>query len=603
MTAEKSYGKMNKKLYKNIVILAGRNVRDRSMAKDKHPNEALRYHRLLRGWSQHKVADEIGASNEMISRWEGGMKKTSIFYQEKLCALFGKNAEELGFLLPAANDRSREAPVQEMESGLNLPMLNRGEITQQSDASSHQQGEFASLLEATTKLVQRPQNALLTTNPVLTTIQEETGSTSTTVIELYTKERISHLFVASHGQMLLLSDYKEIANNLTLWYDSLEETVIKMVMRQRLHQESLYLIQKHVREKIKDYDLMAQQHANDETRISRRYALKAIAQFPILAYGLTALDEEITKDLPPAEEILPLCAAGLTACKGLLEEGDFSTIAAVLRKYLPTLERWAYQSSKHQQAAAHLASQSYLLAIMIADQQGKLDHMETFSREAQRYGQRANDPNLQVSALARLAVKFDYERRDRKALQTYQEAKTNPAFRQVSPLLQGRIYAGLAGTNAYVRQKADAEYFLGLAKEVFPEKADEDPSFQFAYSGNDTIFLWEGLTRKHLGQYTEAYNTFLLNGKLQLDATSRPLPGFHDRNRAEFLNYAASVAIKQKQLDISCFYVEAAEEIAWTIKHEQRYTEVLETVRSIETVWPHELRVKHLLEKVRARKV
>ena len=68
------------------------------MKKDKHPNEALRYHRLLRGWSQTKVADEIGASNEMISKWEGGQKKTSSFYQEKLCALFGKNAEELGFL-------------------------------------------------------------------------------------------------------------------------------------------------------------------------------------------------------------------------------------------------------------------------------------------------------------------------------------------------------------------------------------------------------------------------------------------------------------------------------------------------------------------------
>jgi transcriptional regulator with XRE-family HTH domain len=120
MTVVKSYGKMDKKLYKNIVILAGRNMRDRSMAKDKHPNEALRYHRLLRGWSQHKVADEIGASNEMISRWEGGQKKTSSFYQEKLCALFGRNAAELGFLSSPAKDPSRKASAQ--KTGETEPM-------------------------------------------------------------------------------------------------------------------------------------------------------------------------------------------------------------------------------------------------------------------------------------------------------------------------------------------------------------------------------------------------------------------------------------------------------------------------------------------------
>jgi transcriptional regulator with XRE-family HTH domain len=84
------------------------------------PNEALRYHRLLRGWSQHKVADEIGASNEMISRWEGGQKKTSSFYQEKLCALFGMNAEELGFLLPADDDSSHNEQQVFFASGREL---------------------------------------------------------------------------------------------------------------------------------------------------------------------------------------------------------------------------------------------------------------------------------------------------------------------------------------------------------------------------------------------------------------------------------------------------------------------------------------------------
>jgi transcriptional regulator with XRE-family HTH domain len=64
----------------------------------KQPNEALRRQRLLRGWSQQKVADQLGTSEEMVNRWERGKRKTSPFYQEKLCILFGKSAEELGFL-------------------------------------------------------------------------------------------------------------------------------------------------------------------------------------------------------------------------------------------------------------------------------------------------------------------------------------------------------------------------------------------------------------------------------------------------------------------------------------------------------------------------
>ncbi|HYU73487.1 MAG TPA: helix-turn-helix transcriptional regulator [Ktedonobacteraceae bacterium] len=62
------------------------------------PNEALRHQRLLRGWSQKKVAGMLDSSVVMVNRWECGRRKTSPFYQEKLCDLFGMTAEELGFM-------------------------------------------------------------------------------------------------------------------------------------------------------------------------------------------------------------------------------------------------------------------------------------------------------------------------------------------------------------------------------------------------------------------------------------------------------------------------------------------------------------------------
>lgn len=83
------------------------------MAESAHTsNERLRQARLRKGWTQERLADElyklcceqprVGARGDinaqMISRWENGKHPPSLFYQEKLCLLFDKSAEELGFV-------------------------------------------------------------------------------------------------------------------------------------------------------------------------------------------------------------------------------------------------------------------------------------------------------------------------------------------------------------------------------------------------------------------------------------------------------------------------------------------------------------------------
>lgn len=58
----------------------------------------LRRQRELRGWSQAEVADEIGTYPVNISRWERGETLPAFEFQERLCRLFKKSAEELGFV-------------------------------------------------------------------------------------------------------------------------------------------------------------------------------------------------------------------------------------------------------------------------------------------------------------------------------------------------------------------------------------------------------------------------------------------------------------------------------------------------------------------------
>jgi len=70
------------------------------MNKVRTPNKKLQHARELKGWSQLDVAEHIGTTEKIVSRWECGESNPLPYYRKKLCALFEKNAEELGFLEP-----------------------------------------------------------------------------------------------------------------------------------------------------------------------------------------------------------------------------------------------------------------------------------------------------------------------------------------------------------------------------------------------------------------------------------------------------------------------------------------------------------------------
>jgi transcriptional regulator with XRE-family HTH domain len=65
-----------------------------------HPREALRAERLQRNWSQSDVAERLGVTVVTVSRWEQGINTPSPYFRLRLCALFSKDATELGLLPP-----------------------------------------------------------------------------------------------------------------------------------------------------------------------------------------------------------------------------------------------------------------------------------------------------------------------------------------------------------------------------------------------------------------------------------------------------------------------------------------------------------------------
>lgn len=57
----------------------------------------------------------------------------------------------------------------------------------------------------------------------------------------------------------------------------------------------------------------------------------------------------------------------------------------------------------------------------------------------------------------------------------------------------------------------------------------------------------------------------------------------------------------QSDLDAAYLYLDTAEDVAWTIRHEQRQAEARDTLRGIQLLSPHEPKAVQLREKMLAR--
>lgn len=60
-------------------------------------NHKLRVERLKRRWAYPKAGQETGVTAETFMRWELGRQNPQLFNLDRLCTVFEKSPEELGF--------------------------------------------------------------------------------------------------------------------------------------------------------------------------------------------------------------------------------------------------------------------------------------------------------------------------------------------------------------------------------------------------------------------------------------------------------------------------------------------------------------------------
>lgn len=121
----------------------------------------LKYERERRGWSLAYVATQVNCPDpHMIGRWERGVISPSPRYRQALCELFGKDAEELGFLskeLGTPRGRTSLQPVPKPGEGPVVVHQHSSLHLVGGDATS---GDRASLPAQLTSFVGREQEIL-----------------------------------------------------------------------------------------------------------------------------------------------------------------------------------------------------------------------------------------------------------------------------------------------------------------------------------------------------------------------------------------------------------------------------------------------------------
>lgn len=286
-----------------------------------------------------------------------------------------------------------------------------------------------------------------------------------------------------------------------------------------------------------------------------------------------------------ADDLLSLYSKGITACHDLYKSGNTHHAEAILPLYAHQTALLAQRSSPPlQQSAARLTAQAKCLACELATDREDFGTAQREGEQAFSYAQLAGDVNLQVVACIRLANINFHRKLSTAALKDYAQAASLLNGR-VTPLLKGRVYAGLAEVYAMRGQRflQDAMNALGLAYEYYPAKPEEDPAYPLIRSSRYSLYVFgDAQSRLFLGQPKEAEQALIAMQKETNDPEVEPI------TRLDLLYYRAEIHIQKKELPTSTTTLIEGAMLAKSLGSRLYFNKLAVSYHTLQNQWPHE---------------
>ncbi len=365
------------------------------------------------------------------------------------------------------------------------------------------------------------------------------------------------------------------------------------VLQHRLHRE------------LEDYSMDEQPKQNPkDTDINRRAALHRLALFPIKSWGLDTLN---AAPKWAAEDLLPHCAAGITACDYLSkgQREDMNLAYEVLTTYLNPLKDIVDQSSQHRQEAAELVAQALLIKATLSVHRDGPKRATSYGKQAMIYSKESGNIPLRLASLGGLAWMYSCDKQERQALETVLQAQALLQKQQKKGLpiptsIQSSIFGEAAKYQACNGLDEDALIAIHEAKDAFfasDQPNDDTPAFVDANYSN--LILDDGLTYYYLEQHEKALEVFAQ--AIDPKTLTPKVPIASLRTHVEIINNQTLASLKspKKHMELSIKLWKAGIQGAIDLRSEQRFGEALTAYAIMQALWPGDKRIKELRDLTR----
>lgn len=292
-----------------------------------------------------------------------------------------------------------------------------------------------------------------------------------------------------------------------------------------------------------------------------------------------------------ADDLLTIYARGIAACQDLYYNGNPHRVEALLPLYSHQTTLLAQQTGALQRSAARLASQAYQLACEVATDRENFGAARQAGQQAFIYAQIAGDTNLQVTALISIATLSWHlssaqpcfiRKHSKDALQAYEQA-VSLLDKNVTPLLKGRTYAGLAEVYALRGQFQEAMQAMGLAYEHFPMKPEDDPAYCYLRSSRYSLYVFgDAQSRLLLRQPKEAEKALLAIQKETNDPEIEPI------TKVDLLYYQAEAQIQQGEIEPGVTLLTEAATLARNLGSRLYFNKLAASYHQLKEQWPKE---------------
>lgn len=291
-------------------------------------------------------------------------------------------------------------------------------------------------------------------------------------------------------------------------------------------------------------------------------------------------------------ELLALYQQGIMALHDLYYAGSIQQVEAILPLYQAQTTILAQASSPLQRQAAQLASHSSRLQCELATDRENFGLAQQSGEEALDYATLAGDVNLQVAALIASANLFFHRKLSSAALHHYLHAVSLITARtqEITPLLTGRVYAGLAEVYAMRQDVEHTMRTMGQAYEVYPELPEQDPAYRYIRASRYSLYVFgDAQSRLFLGQAKEADQALTaLQREQNVDPDIEPM------TKLDLLYYQADIQQQRGELEPTTTALADGALLARTLGSRLYFNKLAASYHTLLTRWPQERAVTEL---------